>query len=71
MKREAAKKGAITSEKKLGEVWIKCWEDMPQELIQAWINRIPNHIEEIIACEGNNLYKEGRKRGQEKKRIYN
>ena len=43
---------------------------MPQELIQAWIDRIPVHIEEIIACKGNNLYKEGQKKGQEKKRIY-
>ena len=43
---------------------------MPQELIQAWIDRILAYIKEIIACNGNNLYKEGRKKGQEKKRIY-
>jgi hypothetical protein len=43
---------------------------MPQELIQAWIDRILVHIKEIIACKGNNLYKEGRKKGQEKKRIH-
>jgi hypothetical protein len=43
---------------------------MPQELIQAWIDRIPAHIKEIIACNGNNLYKESRKKGQEKKRIH-
>jgi hypothetical protein len=36
---------------------------MPQELIQAWIERIPVHIEEIINCEGDNLYNEGRKKG--------
>ena len=70
MKRETTKKGAITSNVELKEAWIKCWNDMPQELIQAWIDRIPVHIEEIIACKGNNLYKEGRKKGQEKKRIH-
>ena len=70
MKRETTKKGAITSNAELKEAWIKCWNDMPQELIQAWIDRIPAHIEEIIACNGNNLYKEGRKKGQEKKRIH-
>jgi Transposase/DDE superfamily endonuclease len=70
MKRETTKKGAITSNEQLKEAWIKCWNDMPQELIQAWIDRIPVHIEEIIACKGNNLYKEGRKKGQEKKRIH-
>lgn len=70
MKRETTKREAITSEKELKKAWIKCWEDMPQELIQAWIEWIPNHIEEIIACDGNNLYKEGRKKGQEKKRIH-
>ena len=59
MKRETTKKGAITSNEKLKAAWIKCWNEMPQELIQAWIDRIPAHIEEIIACEGNNLYKEG------------
>jgi hypothetical protein len=46
------------------------WEDMPQEKIQAWIERILVHIQEIIACNGNNLYKEGRKKGQEKKQIH-
>jgi hypothetical protein len=70
MKRETTKKGAITSNEKLKAAWIKCWNEMPQEPIQAWIDRIPAYIEEIIACEGNNLYKEGRKKGQEKKIIH-
>ena len=43
---------------------------MLQEAIQAWIERILEHIKEIIAQEGNNLYKEGRKKGQEKRRIH-
>ena len=70
MKREISKKGPSTSKDQLRKDWVKCWNDMPQELIQAWIDRILAYIKEIIACNGNNLYKEGRKKGQEKKRIY-
>jgi hypothetical protein len=33
---------------------------MPQSKIQAWIERIPRHIQCIIECEGDNTYKEGR-----------
>ena len=43
---------------------------MSQERIQAWIERIPFHIQEIIKCEGDNLYKEGRLKGQSKKRVH-
>ena len=70
MKRQTTRKGPITSNKKLKEEQIKCWKDMLQKTIQAWIERIPEHIEEIIAQDGNNLYKEGRKKGQEKRRIH-
>ena len=70
MKRETTKRGPITSNAELKRAWIKCWEELPQEKIRAWIDRIPVHIEEIIACEGNNLYQEGRRKGEEKKRIH-
>jgi hypothetical protein len=40
---------------------------MPQETIQAWIERILEQIKEVIAQEGNNLYRDGRKKGQEKR----
>jgi hypothetical protein len=70
MKRETTKKGPSTNKAQLKEDWIKCWKDMPQEKIQAWIERIPVHIQEIIVCDGNNLYQEGRKKGQEKLRIH-
>jgi len=36
--------------------------DLKQEQIQAWIERIPWHIEQIIAYGGGNEYKEGRKK---------
>ena len=42
---------------------------MPQERIQAWIERIPRHIEEVITCEGNNLYQEGRRKGQKRREF--
>ncbi len=58
------------SNKELKKAWIKCWEDMPQEKIQAQIKRILDYIKEIIACRGDNLYKEGRKKGESKKRIH-
>jgi hypothetical protein len=70
IKRETTKHGALTSNKKLKVAWIKCWEDMLQEVIRAWIERIPEHIKEVINQKGNNLYKEGRKKGQEKRRIH-
>jgi hypothetical protein len=34
-KRETTKQGLITSEAKLREAWIKCWNEMPQEKILA------------------------------------
>jgi hypothetical protein len=71
MKRETTKKGAFTSDKKMKEAWIQCWEDLPQEKIQFWIERIPVHIQEVIRLEGGNEYKEGRKKGQKKVRVHN
>jgi hypothetical protein len=60
MKRETTKKGPLYSAEALKKEWIKCWNEMPQEKIQAWIERIPRHIQEVIACKGANLYQEGR-----------
>ena len=60
MKRFTTKKGAPTLRKEADEAWTKCWKELPQSKIQAWIERIPEHIERIIECEGGNEYKEGR-----------
>jgi hypothetical protein len=43
------------------KAWTKAWRDLPQDKIQAWIERIPIHIKEIIRLEGGNKYAEGRK----------
>jgi hypothetical protein len=42
------------------KAWQKAWDELPQEQIQAWIERIPVHIQEVIRLEGGNEYKEGR-----------
>ena len=59
MKRHTTKHGAITSQVQLKEAWIKCWKEMPQERIQAWIVRIIEHVKEVIQLEGRNEYCEG------------
>jgi len=70
IKRDISKKGAIYTKAALKEAWIKSWENLPQETIQAWIERIPRHIQEVIRLEGGNEYKEGRLKGQEKLRVH-
>ena len=70
MKRQTTAKGGFTSKKAIEEAWYKCWEEMPQELIQEWIERIPRHVKEIIRLEGGNEYKEGRLKGKEKKTVH-
>ena len=70
MKRDTTKRGPITSNTELEKEWIRCWTDMPQTKIQAWIERIMIHIQEVIRLDGGNEYKEGRLKGQEKKRVH-
>jgi hypothetical protein len=70
MKRKTTKKGLITSTKELKESWIRCWNEMPQTTIQAWIKRIMIYIQDVIRLEGRNEYKEGRLKGKGKNRAY-
>lgn len=60
MKRNTTKKGAPKSREVAVKAWEKCWDELPQAQIQAWIERIPVHIQKIIELEGGNEYKEGR-----------
>jgi hypothetical protein len=60
MKRVTTKKGAPKSRAETIRKWEAAWEALPQEKIQAWIERIPYHIRKIIELEGGNEYKEGR-----------
>ena len=69
MKRMTTKK-SVFRKKDIQEKWLQCWADLPQEEIQAWIDRIPIHIEEVIKLKGGNLYKEGRMKSKEKVRVH-
>jgi hypothetical protein len=69
MKRETTKHGTATSKKQMKEDWIKCWESIPQERLQRWIERIPVHIQEVIQLEGGNEYTES-VRGRNSDRIH-
>jgi hypothetical protein len=70
IKRQTTKHRAITSQAQLEEAWIKCWKEMPQEKIQAWIERIVIHIQEVIRLDSGNEYQEGRLKGRAKNRVH-
>ncbi|KAJ5723611.1 hypothetical protein N7488_001646 [Penicillium malachiteum] len=60
LKRETTKKGAPKTRSEAIKIWEQKWDEMPQEMIQRWIERIPHHIQRIIELEGGNEYLEGR-----------
>jgi transposase len=70
IKRQTTKISPITSQAQLKNAWIKCWKEMPQEKIQAWIERTTIHIQEVIRLEGGNEYQEGRLKGKLKNRVH-
>ena len=60
MKRATTRRGAPKSRAEAVRVWEQEWDNLPQEKIQEWIERIPRHIQEVIRLEGGNEYREGR-----------
>jgi hypothetical protein len=60
LKRRTTARGAPRDKKTAKEAWIKAWDELPQERIQHWIQRLRRHIKEVIKNEGGNEYKEGR-----------
>jgi transposase len=60
MKRRTTRKGAPKNRQEAINAWEDYWKELPQSAIQAWIERIPIHIQKIIELEGGNEYKEGR-----------
>ena len=60
LKRVVTCKGAPKSKEEAKRAWTQAWGELEQDRIQAWIARIPHHIQEVIRCEGDNCYKEGR-----------
>ena len=59
IKQKTIKRGVSTSKKELEKRWLKCWEELDQERIRRWVDRIKIYIEEIIKLEGRNKYIEG------------
>lgn len=62
MKRWTTKRGAPSNRLDAIRAWSQCWREMPQQMIQAWIERIPMHVQKVIELQGGNNYKEGRAR---------
>jgi hypothetical protein len=56
MKKRTIRKGAPSVHKTVESAWKRSWKDLPQKQIQAWIERIPRHIKEVIRLEGGNHY---------------
>lgn len=69
LKKRTTLQGAPGDRKTAVEAWEKAWERLPQHRIQAWIERIPFHIQEIIRLEGGNEYPEGRPQGDVRSRC--
>jgi hypothetical protein len=59
LKRKTTRKGALTSRAHAKQQWLNAWEELPQWRIQAWIERIPRYIQEVIKDKGGNDYREG------------
>lgn len=60
LKRRTTSRGAPRDKKTGKQAWMKAWNDLPQEHIQQWIERLIRHIQEVINLEGGNEYQEGR-----------
>jgi hypothetical protein len=72
LKRLTTIRGAPRNKKTGKAIWIKAWNELPQEKIQQWIERLIRHIQEVIKLQGGNEYQEGRdrpKRNQAGRRI--
>lgn len=59
LKRVTTRKRALRNRVEAEQAWQKAWDELEQWRIQAWIERIPRHIKEVICCEGGNNYRKG------------
>ena len=51
--------------------WTRYWKKtLTQKRIQHWIERIPRHIQQVIALEGGNQYREGSTEVESGVRLY-
>jgi hypothetical protein len=69
LKRKTTEKGAPRTREAMEKAWLEEGEQLPQAQIQAWIERIPVHIQEILRLEGGSGYREGRS-GEKKHTIW-
>jgi hypothetical protein len=60
MKRRTTRKGPPTNGSVAKLLWERTWDELPQEKIQEWIERIPRHIVKVIELKGGNECCEGR-----------
>jgi len=64
MKRWITRRGVPKTKATLEQAWRHCWNKvLTQERIQNWIERMPIHIEHVIALDGGNEYRERRAGG--------
>ncbi|KAF3389724.1 hypothetical protein DPV78_011730 [Talaromyces pinophilus] len=61
LKRRTTLLGAPGDRETAKKVWLKAWDELPQDWIRVWIERILFHIEEIIRLEGESMKKVGLK----------
>lgn len=60
MKKRTLGDDAPTTRPGMIKSWKDTWKDMEQARIQAWIERIPIHIQRVIELHSDNTYAEGR-----------
>jgi hypothetical protein len=64
LKRVTTQKGPLQSRAAAEKAWAKAWDELEQWRIQAWIERIPRHIQKVIELKGGNDYREGAEENQ-------
>ncbi|MCJ1359801.1 MAG: hypothetical protein MMC33_009804, partial [Icmadophila ericetorum] len=62
-KRETTCRGEPQNRIIATKIWTIAWKKLGQKRIQEWIERIPRQIQQVIALNGGNEYREGREDG--------
>lgn len=68
MKRETTEKGAPQTRADGVRKWKNCWNEVPQEVLRGYVDRIREHMKRVIECEGGNEYEEGLKTRETKRK---
>ena len=70
LKRKTTRIGAPKYRTLMEFKWWEVWLGLEQKPIQAWIERIPRHIKEIIRLDKGNEYREGRADSAERHKVW-